>query len=97
MVKRSRLSRSGGKVRKSRLDRQGVIEEVRGVGGSVWQMVVKTDSGKRVLISGDARMLGGSLMDVYGSPSGAKGHRIRFTPDPVFGASAWEPEDMGDV
>jgi hypothetical protein len=42
-------------------------------------------------------MLGGSLMDVYGSPSGAVGHRIIFTPDPIFGASAWEPEDMGDV
>lgn len=96
MARRARLSRSGGKPRTSRLDRVGVIEEVRGVGGSLWQIIVKTDGGKRVTISGDARMLGGSLMDVYGSPSGAVGKRIRFVPDPTFGATSWEPED-GEV
>jgi hypothetical protein len=61
--------------------------------GSIWQISVRESNGQFVTISGDARMIRASLESAYGSIANARGREIRFVPDPVFGASSWEPMD----
>jgi len=94
MKRGSRLPKMHYGVKSRRLPRvqSGVIMNVRNL-GSIWQFDVRKRSGEVVTVSGDARMIGDGLLSAFGSVDNAVGKYVRFTPDPVFGASSWEPED----
>lgn len=103
MPKRSRLKKNGSKARAKRLKNVGTIMAVYDR-GTIWQMEVKKPDGKTIMISGDWRPMRDSLDEAFDirSPefpyvSSEKmyenviGQKIKFTPDPTFGASSWSP------
>lgn len=72
--------------------------------GTMWSIDVKTPSGKMKTIMGDWRPMRDGLdaafdisSDRFPYTSGKKiyenviGQKIRFEPDPIFGASSWAP------
>jgi hypothetical protein len=63
--------------------------------GSIWQIDVAknvfkgTPKGEITTISGDWRPISEGLEDAFGNDM--IGQQIRYTPDPTFGATSWEP------
>ena len=91
------------KRKTSKIENTGTIMAVHDM-GTMWSMDVKTPSGKIITISGDWRPMRDGIDDAFdiSSPkfpyvSNKKiyenviGQKIKFEPDPTFGASSWRP------
>lgn len=68
---------------------KGIIKDIRNL-GTIWQIDVKGKRGTTT-ISGDWRPISEGIEDAFGSPENAIGQEIEYVPDPIFGASSWQP------